>query len=331
MTEKYMGLRYLLKTKNKVVISRRNAGFGDNIFAAAHAWHYAKNTSRTLIINWAPSRYLNNGNINGFSYFFHVPEYIQGVPLVADEKVSFFARLLIRLPITPIKFFIPSLISLTLRRILKDKTPNIFNNIINRREEWIKDTIQQSTDVNSKLLIFDGCYGFLLEETIPFFKELKLNSKLDNKVEDFADKHFKDKTVIGVHVRYYDKSMPTSNHSQYWHNPENSLEMIKDKLDEVVSNFTDNEYVIYLATDSKEVQDYIKLNFDNVFKYNMEFGTHKNKELHEELPVETASASLVEMFLLTKSNVLLRFPPSGSWFSHLGSIHSDENVEFDEN
>lgn len=325
-----MNLRTLFNIKGKVVISRRNAGFGDNLFAAAHAWHYAKKTNRTLVINWAPSRYLEEKSSNGFSYFFDVPAEIHGVPVIADKKVSYLARLLIRLPITPIKYFIPSIIALPTRKVLKTKTPQFIHNIISKREDWIKNLIEQSRDVNSKLLIFDGCYGFLVEETKPFFLQLQLNSKLKAKVDSFTDKHFKDKAVIGVHVRYYDKSMPLSNHTQYWLEPDKSLESIKVKLNDVIERLEGKDYIIYLATDSKEVQDYINKHFDKVVKYNKEFGTRENMELHDELPVETASASLIEMFLLTKSEIMLRFPPSGSWFSHLGSIHSNEIVNFEE-
>ena len=326
-----MNLISLFNIKNKVVVSRRNAGFGDNLFSIAHAWHYAKKTDRTLIINWAPSRYLEDNKTNGFSYFFHVPDSILGVPVIVDDKVSFLTRLLFRLPITPIRFFIPNLIALPARRILKSKTPKILSGVIAKRERWISDTIKQSRDIKSKMLIFDGCYGFLKKETEPFFKELRLNSKIEEKVDSFADKHFKNKTVIGVHIRYYDKSMPYSNHTKYWLEPEKSLEIIRDKLNEAISNLTGKEYVLYLATDSKEVQDYIKGNFKDVVKYDKEFGTQENKELHDELPVETATASLIEMFLLTKSEIMLRFPPTGSWFSHLGSIYANENVTFDKN
>lgn len=325
-----MNLRTLFKTKGKVVISRRNAGFGDNLFAAAHAWHYAKKTNRTLVINWAPSRYLEENNTNGFNYFFHVPDNLLGVPLIAEEKISFLTRLLIRLPITPLKYFIPNLIALPVRKILKTNTPQFIHDIIAKREKWIRTIIKQGRDINSKLLIFDGCYGFLVEETVPFFLQLQLNEKLEKRVNNFAEKNFKDKTVIGIHVRYYDKTMPVSNHTQYWLEPDKSLESIKENLDKTIQDIDGKDYIIYLATDSEEVQDYIKQNFDNVVKYEKEFGTQENLELHDELPVETASASLIEMFLLTKSDIMLRYPPSGSWFSHLGSIHADKIVDFKE-
>ncbi len=68
-----MFLLRLLKSHPRFIVSHRNSGFGDNLLAAAKAWLYAKETNRTLVIVWAPSRYLADQHENAFSRFFKVP------------------------------------------------------------------------------------------------------------------------------------------------------------------------------------------------------------------------------------------------------------------
>ena len=167
--------------------------------------------------------------------------------------------------------------------------------------------------------------GFLEEETKPFFKELKLKPKYQLKVDEFAKKNFKGKKVIGVHIRYYDKSLPKNNHTKYWIEPEKSLKRINGKLQEIVNEINDPNYIIFLATDNKMVHDSIQEHFDNIVTFEKNFDIVQ-KGMHLELPIESAFNGLVEMFLLKYSDVLYRFPPSGSWFSHYGSIHAKEVI-----
>jgi hypothetical protein len=63
----------------------------------------------------------------------------------------------------------------------------------------------------------------------------------------------------------------------------------------------------------------------NVVTYEKEFGNDSTREMHEELPVETAEATMIEMFLLAKSDILVRFPP-GSWFSHYASLFAKKII-----
>ena len=66
----------------------------------------------------------------------------------------------------------------------------------------------------------------------------------------------------------------------------------------------------------------MKAHVPNVCMLPRRFGTSATQELHEELPVETAEESAIEMLLLARSEILVRFPPSGSWFSYLGSLYA---------
>lgn len=310
---------------NRKVISRRNAGFGDNLFAAAHAWYYAKQTNRSLVINWAPSMYLDDKSRNAFSFFFDFPDTIQGVPIIVEDYVNSFDRQIRALPVSPKNLFVPSLLATISNKALRDKSPGYFQNISKKREQWIADIIKNGTDVNSKTIIFNGVYGFLEEETKPFFNELKLKPKYQDKADDFAEKNFKGKKVIGVHIRYYDKSLPKNNHTKYWLEPEKSLVTINNKLKEIVKELNDPNYIIFLATDNKMVHDSIKENFSKVVTFEKNFDIVQ-KGMHLELPIESAFNGLVEMFLLKYSDVLYRFPPSGSWFSHYGSIYAKKVI-----
>ncbi len=249
---------------SKIVVSRRNAGFGDNLFAAAHAWYYAKKTNRSLVINWAPSMYLGDKSRNAFSFFFNFPNEIQGVPIIVKEHVGVVSRQIRALPITPRHLFVLSLVAELSNKILKGKSPSYFKNMSKKREQWITDVMRTGREVKDNMLIFNGVYGFLEEETKPFFNELKLKPKYQKKVDGFALNNFKEKVVIGVHIRYYDKSLPKNNHTKFWLEPEESMKIVNAKLKEIVDEIDDPNYIIFLATDNKMVNDSIRENFADV-------------------------------------------------------------------
>ena len=83
-----MFLLRLLTKSPRVILSHRNSGLGDNILAAANAWYYAKKTNRVLVICWVYSRYMTDSRENAFSFFFDVPQEIEGVPILVEEKID---------------------------------------------------------------------------------------------------------------------------------------------------------------------------------------------------------------------------------------------------
>jgi hypothetical protein len=310
----------------KKVISRRNAGLGDNLFATAHAWYYAKSTNRSLVINWAPSMYLSDQGANAFPFFFEVPQEIEGVPIIVEPRVSGYKRFTRRLPLIPYRYFIPVLAGETVHKFLRKKTPSFLMTIMNNRRKWSIDLIKNGTDVRYKTMIFNSHYGFLLQETKPFFDALKLKPEFQSAVDHFSEKNFNGKKVIGVHIKYYDSTMPKSNHTQHWIDPQESLNKIKDRIQTIVDRFNGSDHVIYVATDRKLVVDFLKEKFSNIICYDKEYKIEFTQSQHLKLNDEAASAALIEMFLLAKSEVLYRYPPSGSWFSHYGSLYARETI-----
>ena len=319
----------MMKNKSKKkVVARRNAGLGDNLLATAHAWYYAQQTGRDLEISWAPSMYFSDKSVNSFGTFFKVPEKIGDVNIIYHEKVRFFTRLKRRLPFFPLKYFFQTIFAEVTIKLMRNKGPKIIHKIRDKRNKWLTDFIYNGNSTSNLNVTFNTCFNFLESEKIkPFFDALELLPKYQERVDEFRNKHFKGKKVIGVHVRYYDKNLPFSNHTQYWLEPEKSFEHIKNELQKIVNKLDTDDYVIYLSTDNEIVFDYFRNSIDNFVVYNKAFQNITfTMSLHHKIAENSYEDDLIEMFLLADSNVLYRYPPSGSWFSFYGSLYADEVV-----
>jgi Nodulation protein Z (NodZ) len=319
-----MFLPRLLKKYPRVIISYRNSGFGDNLIAAASVWRYAKDTNRALVIFWQPSRYLADKSENAFSHFFSVPERIGGVPIIAESHIDTLSALLILHPY----FFHPSpdLLSIIYKVLSKSgiSADNLFKRRFHIRQAAIDQIINNSEDVRDRIIITHGCY-VPNDNLNPFFDSLELRPEFRLKADEFADKFFRNKKVIGVHIRYYNEKMPYSEHTKYWQDHVKALCVCLNKIKEAEARINHSDYVIFLSTDSRLVHDFITNAVKNTVVYEKIFGSNGFQELHQELPVETAEATLIEMFLLAKCDILLRFPP-WSWFSHYASLYVKEVI-----
>jgi hypothetical protein len=255
-----------------------------------------------------------------------VPDEIEGVPIIVEPKVNAITRIIRRLPLLPYRYFFPALFAEAVHKKMRKKTPAFLLKLMDKRRKWSIDLITNGTDVGYKTMIFNSYYGFLLDETIPFFKALRLKGEFQSLVDDFTERNFKGKKVIGLHIKYYDKTMPQSNHTQHWLDPQESLKLIKTRIEDILSGIDTTDYVIYLSTDSPIVEDYLKLHFKNLVSYDKNFKIEYTQSQHLKLTDEAVTAALVEMFLLGKSDVLYRFPPSKSWFSHYGSLFAGKTI-----
>lgn len=319
-----MFLLRLLKKHPRVIISYRNSGFGDNLIAAAAAWRYAKYTNRALVIFWQNSRYLADKRENAFSHFFDVPASIEGVPIITASRtdrlsdfILFHLHYLLPWP-DPLMYFYRTTSKLGIRSDYRLKQR------IRNRQKLTDGIIVDLTDVKRSIIVTHGCY--VPDENLrPFFNTLQLQPEFRKEVDEFAEKHFRNKKVIGVHIRYYNQSMLLSDHTKYWLDHAKALAVCLDKIKEAVEESGKSEYVIFLCTDSRLVHDFVTRSLGNVVTYEKEFGNDSTREMHEELPVETAEATMIEMFLLAKSDILVRFPP-GSWFSHYASLFAKKII-----
>ena len=84
----------------------------------------------------------------------------------------------------------------------------------------------------------------------------------------------------------------------------------------------DNQ-IIFLCTDSVRVEQFVKHNLEKVIIYNtINDRNRKNHLINYQLGIEEAETTLIEMFLLAKCDVLIRY--TRSWFSHYASLYVDD-------
>nr|HVY54845.1 nodulation protein NodZ [Thermodesulfobacteriota bacterium] len=192
--------------------------------------------------------------------------------------------------------------------------------MIRKRMDRTDEKIRELAEMSTPVLVAFGCY-VPNDNLKPFFDALSLKEEYQARADAFADSRFKGKRVIGVHIRYYNRNLLPSDHTKYWIDEAKALSECLDKIRKAVAESAGSEYVIFLCTDSGMVRDFISESVENVVTFEKKFGTDPSRELHEELPEETAEATVIEMFLLARSDVLVRFPP-GSWFSHYASLYA---------
>jgi hypothetical protein len=109
--------------------------------------------------------------------------------------------------------------------------------------ETIDTQINNSVDVRPKFFITHGCYG-PHDKLKPFFDSLSLKHEFQKEVDAFAEKHFRNKKVIGADLRYYSKYMPESGRTGYWRDQAEALGTCIDKIKKASAGFKDSEKVV---------------------------------------------------------------------------------------
>jgi len=317
-----MYLIKLFRENSRVIVSYRNSGLGDNLLSAAFAWRYAKKTKRSLAIVWSRSQYLANKKQNAFSFFFQDPKSLQGVPIVIENSIDRLSSFIL----SKLEYLVPfPNIFIILYRLFTSLT--IFHHLPylhSKREKTKKQIIESSRDVKTKVLIA-RTYHYPNSGIEPFYYSLRLQPEFQKKVDAFAGKFFKGKKVIGVHIRYYNEKMRTAPYKKFWINPRSTLDACLVKINQAVKMLGQPDYVIFLSTDSLLVQDFIMKNVNKVIVYKKSFSSEISKELCQAPPDETTSAAVVEMFLLARSDILVRTPIK-SHFSYYASLQAKENI-----
>jgi len=323
----------LLRQPTRCIVSCRNAGLGDNLMAAANAWYYAERTGRSLIPCWVSSRYREDLRENAFWHLFSLAPQIGSVSIVRVARVDRISAFLLvyRTYLWPY----PDVLGVFrkavggLARVMPGRRSQgargaLPTSVADRREEREQRIVLSGTERPVWVFVANGCYS-PHPGLKPFFDSLTLPQHLESRVSRFATEHFENRRVIGVHVRYYDRSLPPSTHTPYWTDTAQGVSACLEKIERAIERVASANYVVFLATDSPVVEAALAGRVDGLVTLPKRFGSDRTQEMHEELPVETAMDSVVEMFLLAKSDVLVRYPPH-SWFSHYASLKAGEVI-----
>ncbi len=183
------------------------------------------------------------------------------------------------------------------------------------------ELINAGKDVDAPTVVFDGCISSTRiewKDASVFFSALHPVSEVQHAVEAFLSSFAQDEKWIGLHVRHGNGG-DIMGHAPYWDFFENAIERCKKAVD-AARRQIGNDAKVFLSTDSVEVLDALKRSIDGVFVRQKEFREPGTGELHLGNHAWTGrDDALVEMLLLARSSVLIRYPP-GSFFSFYAAV-----------
>ncbi len=272
------------------------------------------------MVLWTNSVYLKDKTKNSFYYFFEVPAVIDGVRLIRIDKLS---RVLYFLIFAWNYFFpFPNLyqcIKQVFNKVTK-KPLQVSADAMNPRSMRIRNRVIQGKDLRSRFVFLDTClipHNYLK----PFYDSLSINEQFKKKLEDFEQKHFANKKVIGVHLRY-DYNKPEEHFLINQAKEEQSIvfdghyarikKVIKENIGE------GQEYAIYFTTNSKLLENEMGKRLKNLVNYASNSKPPKKISVRNFLNEKNNESTIIDFFLLKDVDVLVE---SGSWFSYYAGLY----------
>ncbi len=297
-------------SERRYVISRRNTGLGDCLISLYSAWLFAQRTRRVLVIDWRFTPYKQLRSSSLYLQLFEIIEDLDGVNVLEFETI---ASQLANLDIYP-----PN------RRL------NFFDQDLSDRQE-IFNLIRWGEDRKESIIIFDHCLNWdqMLgtSRSNGFFNKFVPTSVVAERISKIAQKHFTGNPLIGIHVRHGNGGN-IMGHQKYW--DEVGLESCVEAMSFALKTFQ-QPCQLFLATDSRFVENYIKSKFPGVVTQHKFLNEIDRGELHHTRgEVDIALEAIVDLFLLSQCDVLVRFPKS-SFFSIVASeiqVESEHSVNF---
>lgn len=295
-----------MSAERRHVVARRWTGLGDCLVSLLAAHRYAKATGRSLLVDWRHSRYASPGR-NLFADLFGAPPFWDGVPTIADQRVTGFDH---RGPYWPGGWSAAAL-----------HRPPVDGERGDTRAAI--DLILGGTDVAEPVVVFDGCIAPAvpdLEVRRRLLGALRVRDDLLAAVRAYARERFADRPVVGVHVRHGNGG-DIGQHARYWTRPGEALLAIAGvarRAMESLRQARGGTPAAFLSTDSPDVESAMRRLVPGLEVRPKSFRPSGAGELH--LWAGAAAGlddALTEMLLLAEVDVLVRYPP-GSYFSVWG-------------
>lgn len=302
----------------RFVISTRPTGWGDCLVSAISAWQYARRTGRTLVIDWRHSLYLEDPQRNAFAACFEPVTRIGDVPVVSDDSVAERAY--------PSPIFesvghraLRSLGSwLAERHLALDARQVETAYHRSHAEEWALLTHDEDRPEPTVML---RCS---LSECLPdrelcqtFLAALVPRPAIRDEIDRFVRDELTSTPTVGVHVRYGSRAIADTI-TPYWLDEQQALDVICHGIARAVDEIGGTATVL-LCTDRRQVQDAIIARVANVVVRDKYLRAGGRRELHATPQADARRVSighdaLIEMFLLSRVDALVCYPPH-SFFS----------------
>jgi hypothetical protein len=313
--------RSLIRDGKKYVLSSRNCGFGDNLFALAHAWLYCRKAGRDLIVDFCQSRYLREPTINAGCLFFELPEEFEGVRILNFPEITWRLRRLMHL--RSWAAWLHSRFPRTAAYLekLTELAPSVlpqFGKSIDLGEEKERHLVATGEVVEPQFIRFVGCHCDHLPEIRQFLAAVRPLKKIQADIDTFLARV--PERFIGLHVRFYsEKWVPFPRYGDYWTEFGQSIARIIGMVEKARSSGW-SDCPVLLCTNDLTVQKTLMEKIDGIICYGTEFGDSAEKEIFDQGLSSAGHDAIVEMFSLAKANLLIRFPPSNSWFSEIAAV-----------
>lgn len=299
----------IINANNKYVIAKGSGGLGDIMNVLVRAKYYADKTNRTLLVDWRNTLYDNNrlGNsefnkkyINNNPFFkMFGNDYTDVLDVDLTEK-TFYPTIwttgnLHMSEMLLINSYLPT----DCKKQVNDK---IYNG-------------EQIKDFGEDVVVFNGPNINSLPKPIEkkYYRELVFNEKVIKESNHFALHNFLSKTAIGIHYRHG--------------NGEFKKPTIYDKYFTEIDKIITEDHIIFLCTDSAEVQRVFRAKYDKVIWYkdivvsNNSGPLHKNKHIHDKLL--NGLNALTDMYILSKCNYIIHNYSSFNWYSIYNCDHQN--------
>jgi len=292
----------------RYVVSKRRTGLGDCLVSLISAWWYAKQTGRTLVIDWRGSRYLTDPMQNAFPHFFEVPEEIDGVPVIADGRV---ADLKAEGPYYP-PIWMPETLHLILNR-----SHDAYVQARDAADRLVRD----GRDIDAQVVVFDTCMNMSCPDDgmcRRFLSCLRPVPSVCRAVAAFREARLGGSPAIGVHIRRGNGG-DMMEHAKFWRNPKRAIAACVAYID-WVREYLGGDAVVFLCTDSRWAARQVDKRVPGLLMREKYFMSEGKGDLHSHLnPHREDLDVLVELLLLAHVDVLIRFPRD-SFFSAYGRL-----------
>jgi hypothetical protein len=267
---------------DKFFITNRDGGLGDTLLNL-HATHFfAKKFNGSVVVDWRslPYNIFSKNKINLFHSLFELPSEIDGVKYYSYEEIEecHDYELTRQYP-----FILPGPSREELDKIILE------NKYLNVRSRSCEGT-NNYFEIQGVEILF---------EYIEYLRYFKLNDLIQDKINYYKNKYFKDDNVVTIHVRH-GNGEERGGYNGPWCSYETIERKIYDILKLECSDKIDNKKFL-ICTDNKKLHDDFLTNFPNSFSIEKTYSDDNIGALHKTSnnPIQTIHEAFIEMELLS--------------------------------